>query len=115
MKSFQTPSRLCKKGVVVEQGDTKAVFSNPQHAYTKKLINSEPSIKEVTLIEQPPLISVKDLNIFYPLPKKTFFKNDFFQAVKDVNFSIPKKSTIGLVGESGSGKSTLGKALAGLN
>jgi len=34
--------------------------------------------------------------------------------VKDVNFSIPKKSTIGLVGESGSGKSTLGKALAGL-
>ena len=83
-------------------------------SYTKKLINSEPSIKEVTLIEQPPLISVKDLNIFYPLPKKTFFKNDFFQAVKDVNFSIPKKSTIGLVGESGSGKSTLGKALAGL-
>ena len=34
--------------------------------------------------------------------------------MKDVNFSIPQKSTIGLVGESGSGKSTLGKALAGL-
>ena len=114
IEKFSDTITVMQEGVVVEQGDTKAVFSNPQHAYTKKLINSEPSIKEATLIEQPPLISVKDLNIFYPLPKKTFFKNDFFQAVKDVNFSIPKKSTIGLVGESGSGKSTLGKALAGL-
>jgi len=114
IEKFSDTITVMQEGVVVEQGDTKAVFSNPQHVYTKKLINSEPSIKEVTLIEQPPLISVKDLNIFYPLPKKTFFKNDFFQAVKDVNFSIPKKSTIGLVGESGSGKSTLGKALAGL-
>jgi len=114
IEKFSDSITVMQEGVVVEQGDTKAVFSNPQHVYTKKLINSEPSIKEVTLIEQPPLISVKDLNIFYPLPKKTFFKNDFFQAVKDVNFSIPKKSTIGLVGESGSGKSTLGKALAGL-
>ena len=56
----------------------------------------------------------QDLNIFYPLPNKTFFKKEFYHAVKDVNFSIPRKSTIGLVGESGSGKSTLGKALAGL-
>ena len=114
IEKFSDTITVMQEGVVVEQGDTKVVFSNPQHVYTKKLINSEPSIKEVTLIEQPPLISVKDLNIFYPLPKKTFFKNEFFQAVKDVNFSIPKKSTIGLVGESGSGKSTLGKALAGL-
>jgi ABC-type microcin C transport system duplicated ATPase subunit YejF len=114
IEKFSDTITVMQEGVVVEQGDTKAVFSNPQHVYTKKLINSEPSIKEVTLIKQPPLISVKDLNIFYPLPKKTFFKNEFFQAVKDVNFSIPKKSTIGLVGESGSGKSTLGKALAGL-
>ena len=51
---------------------------------------------------------------FYKLPKKLFRKKDFFHAVKNVNFSIPKNSTIGLVGESGSGKSTLGKALAGL-
>ncbi|MDA8840149.1 dipeptide ABC transporter ATP-binding protein, partial [Gammaproteobacteria bacterium] len=114
IEKFSDTITVMQEGVVVEQGDTKAVFSNPQHVYTKKLINSEPSIKEVTLIKQPQLISVKDLNIFYPLPKKTFFKNEFFQAVKDVNFSIPKKSTIGLVGESGSGKSTLGKALAGL-
>ena len=74
IEKFSDTITVMQEGVVVEQGDTKAVFSNPQHAYTKKLINSEPSIKEVTLIEQPPLISVKDLNIFYPLPKKNIFQ-----------------------------------------
>ena len=54
------------------------------------------------------------MNVFYPLPKTKLFKKEFFHAVKDVNFSIPTNSTIGLVGESGSGKSTLGKAIAGL-
>ena len=114
IEKFSDTITVMQEGNVVEQGDTNAVFTNPQHAYTKKLINSEPSIKQETLTGEPPLISVKDLNIFYPLPKKTFFKKEFFHAVKDVNFSIPQKSTIGLVGESGSGKSTLGKALAGL-
>jgi len=114
IEKFSDTITVMQEGNVVEQGDTNAVFTNPQHAYTKKLINSEPSIKQETLTGEPPLITVKDLNIFYPLPKKTFFKKDFFHAVKNVNFSIPQKSTIGLVGESGSGKSTLGKALAGL-
>ena len=114
IEKFSDTITVMQQGFVVEQGETKAVFLNPQHEYTKKLINSEPSIKHERLEEEPPLISVKDLNIFYSLPNKTFFKKDFFHAVKDVNFSIPKKSTIGLVGESGSGKSTLGKALAGL-
>ena len=110
IEKFSDTITVMQKGAVVEQGDTKAVFLNPQHAYTKKLINSEPSIKQDSLEIKSPLITVKDLNIFYPLPNRTFFKKDFFHAVKDVNFSIPQKSTIGLVGESGSGKSTLGKA-----
>tara|TARA_B100000902_G_scaffold391188_2_gene441439 strand:- start:166 stop:1764 length:1599 start_codon:yes stop_codon:yes gene_type:complete len=114
IEKFSDTITVMQQGVVVEQNETKSVFLNPQHAYTKKLINSEPSIKQESSREEPPLVSVKDLNIFYPLPNKTFFKKDFFHAVKEVNFSIPQKSTIGLVGESGSGKSTLGKALAGL-
>ncbi len=114
IEKFSDSITVMQKGVVVEQGDTKSVFLNPRHEYTQKLINSEPAPKQETLPEKTHFITVKDLNIFYPLPNKTFFKKDFFHAVKDVNFSIPKNSTIGLVGESGSGKSTLGKALAGL-
>ena len=114
IKKFSDTITVMQQGKVVEQGDTSSVFSNPQHSYTKKLINSEPSEKQDSLVAEDSIITVKDLNVYYPLPSKTFFQKDFFHAVKDVNFSIPKKSTIGLVGESGSGKSTLGKALAGL-
>ena len=114
IEKFSDSITVMQKGKVVEQGGTQSVFLNPQHPYTKKLINSEPSAKEDLLSSEHSLVTVKDLNIFYPLPKKTFMKKEFFHAVKDVNFSIPKNSTIGLVGESGSGKSTLGKALAGL-
>ncbi len=115
IEKFSDTITVMQKGVVVEQGDTKMYFHKSTACLYKKLINSEPSIKQDTLTGEPPLISVKDLNIFYPLPKKTFFKKDFFHAVKDVNFSIPQKSTIGLVGESGSGKSTLGKAFSWTN
>ena len=114
IQKFSDTITVMQDGEIVEQGDTKTVFSNPQHAYTKKLIDSEPEEKKETLSEKNSFIDVKDLNIFYPLPKRNFFKKEFFHAVKDVNFSIPRQSTIGLVGESGSGKSTLGKALAGL-
>ena len=114
IQKFSDTITVMQDGEIVEQGDTETVFSNPQHAYTKKLIDSEPEAKKETLSEKNSFIDVKDLNIFYPLPNRNFFKKEFFHAVKDVNFSIPRQSTIGLVGESGSGKSTLGKALAGL-
>ena len=114
IQKFSDNITVMQEGEVVEQGDTKSVFSNPQHAYTKKLINSEPSAKQETTSEENSFVAVKNLNIYYPLPNKNFFKKESFHAVKDVNFAIPKQSTIGLVGESGSGKSTLGKALAGL-
>ena len=114
IEKFSDSITVMQEGVIVEQGETKSVFNNPQHKYTKKLINSEPSAKQDSLLVQENLIDVKDLNIYYPLPNKKIFQKDFFHAVKNVNFSIPKNSTIGLVGESGSGKSTLGKALAGL-
>ena len=114
IQKFSDTITVMQDGEIVEQGDTKTVFSNPQHAYTKKLIDSEPEAKKETLSGKNSFMDVKDLNIFYPLPKRNFFKKEFFHAVKDVNFSIPRQSTIGLVGESGSGKSTLGKALAGL-
>ena len=73
IEKFSDSITVMQKGVVVEQGDTKSVFLNPQHEYTKKLINSEPSPKQETLHEKTHFITVKDLNIFYPLPNKTFF------------------------------------------
>ena len=39
IEKFSDTITVMQEGVVVEQGDTKAVFSNPQHTYTKKLPN----------------------------------------------------------------------------
>jgi len=36
IEKFSDTITVMQEGVVVEQGDTKAVFSNPQHVYTKK-------------------------------------------------------------------------------
>ena len=77
IEKFSDTITVMQQGFVVEQGETKAVFLNPQHEYTKKLINSEPSIKQERSEEEPPLISVKNLNIFYSLPNKTFLKKIF--------------------------------------
>jgi len=114
IEKFSDTITVMQTGEVVEQGKTADVFANPSHEYTKKLINSEPSMKAKTVASSVSLIEVENLNIYYPLPKKMFKPRQRFHAVKDVSFSIPKNSTIGLVGESGSGKSTLGRALAGL-
>jgi ABC-type polysaccharide/polyol phosphate transport system ATPase subunit len=41
-------------------------------------------------------------------------KNDSFQAVKNVTFSVPKGEIWGIIGRNGSGKSTLLKAIGGI-
>ncbi len=48
---------------------------------------------------------------------KKYFKtgSGTLHAVDDVNFSIPRGSTLGLVGESGCGKSTIGRLILGLH
>lgn len=58
------------------------------------------------------LLSVNNLNVWFPTQKKLFGKTtSFTKAVHDVSFEIYKGETLGLVGESGCGKTTLGRAL----
>ncbi|MGD9631015.1 MAG: ABC transporter ATP-binding protein [Pyrinomonadaceae bacterium] len=57
------------------------------------------------------LISVEDLEVYYPIGGGLFSEAKTVKAVDGVTLDIRKGETLGLVGESGCGKSTLGKAI----
>jgi microcin C transport system ATP-binding protein len=107
-----------ENGYIVEQGPVERIFADPQHAYTRKLIDSRP---ERDVVEGPvhdaPVMRAQGLQVTYPITLPGFqgwFRRGRFVAVKDARFEIRPGRTLGVVGESGSGKSTLALAALGL-
>ncbi len=116
VKHFADRVIVMCKGDVVETGETQALFSEPQHEYTKMLINSIPKGgKDPAVTTNKPLISAQDIRVKF-LVKPAFLhkKPVYFEAVKGISLDLKQGETLGIVGESGSGKSTLGRALIGL-
>jgi len=108
---------VMKQGKLIEFGETKEVLKNPQHPYSKKLLAAVPeNLPKREKIKDPssekPLVSVKDLDVFFPIRKGIFQRVvDHVRAVDGVTVDINKGKIIALVGESGSGKTTLGRAI----
>jgi peptide/nickel transport system ATP-binding protein len=133
------------KGEFVEQGKTKDVIGNPQHTYTKALLNSLPEGKTpksrlatvaAAMLEggttdanyTPPrqvnriartgntILEIKNGTVRYPKDFNFFGRPvAFHTAVDHVNVSIKEGETLALVGESGCGKTSLANAVVGLN
>ena len=103
---------VMKQGEIVESGTVEATFSNPQHNYTRTLINSKPSGHPQPISPAAAeVVCVESLRVWFPIKRGLFRKSvGYIKAVDDVNFSIKTGETLGLVGESGSGKSSLGMA-----
>jgi microcin C transport system ATP-binding protein len=107
--------RVCvmNNGEIVERGATHDIFANPQHAYTKHLIASEPK-------GSPPaadpgaktILEAKDLRVWFPI-RRGFLRRvvGHIKAVDGIDLAVKEGQTLGVVGESGSGKTTLGLAL----
>jgi peptide/nickel transport system ATP-binding protein len=131
---------VMRSGEIREQGPAKAVFENPQDAYTKALLQCRPRLDRrpvrLPVIEDfmgggahamnlnerkrgirpsdPIILDVRKLGKdFYT--REGIFGRRKFEAVKDVSFKLPKGKTLGLVGESGSGKTTVGLTLMRLH
>ena len=102
-------------GKVVEANEAKALLSRPQHAYTRMLISSVPSMKPH---HRPN--GGSDVVLRTNALNKTYKDTSFFQkrrevhAAKDVNIDVRRGETLGIVGESGSGKSTVARCIARL-
>ena len=104
---------VMQKGHVVEAGDAKTVFANPQHTYTKMLLSAEPKGQPPKSDTTAPIVlETKNLKIWFPI-RRGFFRNTvgYIKAVDGLDTIVRTGQTLGIVGESGSGKTTLGLAV----
>ncbi len=103
---------VMNQGEIVEAGATQAVFSDPQHAYTRHLLASEPKGEPARApADAPEVVRAENLTVKYAISKGWFGGKRFFTAVNNVNVRVREGYTVGVVGESGSGKTTLGLAM----
>jgi len=118
VRRFADRVAVMEQGMLVECGPVNEVFANPQHAYTRKLLDSQP-VRDVLPAEagQAPVLKGTGLKVSYPVPQPGmagWFKPGRFVAVKGADFELPPAQTLAVIGESGSGKSTLALATLGL-
>jgi len=104
---------VMKGGEIVESGPTEAVFANPQHPYTRKLLAAEPQGAPDPVPEAAEeIVRTDHLKVWFPIQRGLMRKTvDHVRAVNDATLSVRAGETLGIVGESGSGKTTLALAL----
>jgi peptide/nickel transport system ATP-binding protein len=124
------------QGALIEENSRDAIFSAPQHPYTKALLACRPALhpkgerlpvvadflevknenksieKKLFPVENNIIVDVRNLMVRFPVRTNMFGKTTkWFEAVKDVSFQVKKGETLGVVGESGCGKTTLGRTI----
>ncbi|MEL7243637.1 MAG: ABC transporter ATP-binding protein [Cyanobacteria bacterium J06641_2] len=122
------------KGKMVETGLSKEVFQNPQHEYTRSLLQAALHIQTFSEEENAdtatelstslnnnssnvtPLLAIKELKQHYTI-EPNFIERIFkgqgqtIKAVDGINLELYPGEILGLVGESGCGKSTLSRTI----
>jgi peptide/nickel transport system ATP-binding protein len=102
---------VMREGKVVEHGAAAGVLENPQHDYTKRLLDAIPTGKLPASRElsDTPALEIKNLRKTFRTGGGLFKPVREVHAVDDVSLTVARGEVLGLVGESGSGKSTLGR------
>ncbi len=112
VKRFCDYVYVINKGKIVEQNETKKLFTNPTNTYTKNLLSHELIPNEASCEHKKTILQVKNLSVEFCIKKSLFKKNiKTFKAVKNASFSLHESECLGIIGESGSGKSSLAQAI----
>jgi len=106
---------VIKEGNILEHNTKDLLFSSPQDAYTKMLLESKLSPNPYVKDTQKEILSIHNLSVKFPITKGIFKRVvDNFTAVDNINFTLFEGESFGIIGESGSGKSTLAQAILSL-
>ncbi|UYV37110.1 ABC transporter ATP-binding protein [Rhodobacteraceae bacterium D3-12] len=107
--------RVCvmKDGEIVESGETAALFADPKHPYTQKLLGARATGAPGPVPEGAKgLVQTDKLRVWFPIQAGFFRKTvGHVKAVNEASIDVRAGETLGIVGESGSGKTTLALAI----
>ena len=127
VQSFAQRVAVLQAGNLVEQGETAAIFAQPQHPYTQKLLATL-NLRHLQPPQAQAVLQVQDLQVQYEgqhtapaqsgrkkwLQWQQWLRRPSWTALQGVSFTLARGETLGVVGSSGSGKSSLALALLGL-
>lgn len=118
VRRFANRVLVMENGYLVEHGDVSTVLSRPQHAYTRRLVDSQPERNVFEPTDDAPVCMLaQGLRVVYAVPRsgwRGWFGRGEFVALQDADFQLKSGQTLGIIGESGSGKSSLALAALGL-
>ncbi|MBV9748730.1 MAG: ABC transporter ATP-binding protein [Acetobacteraceae bacterium] len=107
--------RVCvmKAGKIVEHGPVARVFAQPEHPYTRMLLDAEPHGRPAPVApDAPEILRAEAVHVGFSICRGVLRRKvGEVVAVDGANLAVRRGETLGIVGESGSGKTTLGFAL----
>jgi peptide/nickel transport system ATP-binding protein len=106
---------VMRRGAIVESGDRKTLLSEPQHPYSRALLDALPERRPrpATPAPNPEVaLEVRRLAVHFPIRRGVLRRTvGHVRAVDGVDLTVRRGGITALVGESGSGKSTVARAI----